>query len=543
MRRGCLENHNVSEETALSPSLSLECSSYSRPSFAKYPICNTPIEKAVGNTPILNTWFSPFTPGHNSSKAKRFSTRKPTKTFLSSSLAWEDLPFSESLTEFLCEENKEREPHLNVHNQKETTGNNLEVRSQDKNSSIESISVCQSKTQITDSHSQILLDITNIPAPNGGDRHDLTDLVCKSPVGCVKARNTCSHECNQDEKASSLSFENEEEEQLEGDTYNCSSDLFSSSLTTDMNTNTLNMHVETVRTTTEACPLLSKPDKQHLRVGKVNVPHSTPDKEKLKRNKCINRDSLIPPSTQDLDFIPPSQSTPIVKVAVASWPPASLYRTSTFSSQPDCRDSSSAKITSSLCKLSSANQLSPCGRESTKENLVWSTTSSRHSHRFTPKRRFWKPDKHKNYLLAQQHQRVQRGALNTGPTGRTDHKCDSGDCDVTVCDCEDDEVIGVPPTPAAKARQSVTLRRRRPVDNSSNNLGFTSEGQQRNGVNCKRTLLDQTLTSSQRGPAQTGNCDSETVDEGSLDGSSRYLLGEEEEEACDWSRDLFSDSA
>lgn len=530
-----------------SPLLSLECNSYNSLSFAKYPYSST--EKAVGNTPILNTWFSPSPPGHNSSKAKR-PTRQLAKTFLSSSLAWEDLPFSESLTEFLCEENKdfnvvgETEPHLNVQNQKETARNNLDIRSRDKSLSIASTSVCQSNTQITDCHSQILLDITHTPALNGGDRHDLSDQACKSPVGCVnksQARNICSQERDEEDE-SSLSFENEEEEQLEGDTYNCSADLFSSSLASDMNTP--NTHAETARLTTEARPLLCKPDKQQPRSEKANVPHSTPHRQKLKSNKCIDRDSLIPPETQELDFIPPSQSTPIVKV------PAS-YRTLTsgeFSLQPDSRHSCAfyrnpAKITSNLCKLNcvSADELSQCGRESTKENLVWTTTSSRHSHIFTPKRRFWKPDKHKNHLLAQQHLQVQRGALNTGSTGGINHKRDSSDCDVTACDYEDNEVIIVPPTPAAKTQQSVKLRRRRHTDNSSSNLGYTRGGQRGDGVNCKRTLLDQTLTASKRGLAQTGHCDSETVDEGSLDGPSR-CLPDDENEACDWSRDLFSDS-
>lgn len=541
-----LENHKVTEETVLSPLLSLECSSYSSPSFAKYPYSYT--EKVVGNTPILNTWFSPSPLGHKSSKAKR--PDKLTKTFLSSSLAWEDMIFSESLTEFLCEENKdfdiasETEPRLNVQNRKEMAINNLEIRLRDKNLATESTSVCQGNTQATDSHSWILLDITNTPAPNGGDRHDLSHHVCKSPVGRVnksQARNICSHECNQgDEKASFQSFENEEE-QLEGDTYNCSADLFSSSPLIDFNTNT---RAETVRLTTEARPLLSKPDKQPLRSEMANVPHSTPDKQKLKSNKCINRDSLIPAGTQDLDFIPNSQSTPIAVVTGSSSSSDRTLTSGKFSSQPDRRDcfyrnlpeldnKTPTTTTSSLGKSNCvrANQLSQCGREPTKENLVWSTTSSRHSHRFTPKRRFWKQYKPQNHLLAQQHLGVQGGALNTGSTGRINHNCDSSGCDVTVCDNEENEVIIVPPTP--KTGLSGKLRRRRQTGNSSSHFVYTWEGQQRDGVNCKRTLLDQTLTSSQRGQSQTGHCDSETVDKGSLD---------DENEACDWSRDLFSDS-
>lgn len=58
-----------------------------------------------------------------------------------------------------------------------------------------------------------------------------------------------------------------------------------------MNSDTLTTQEETVRTTTEVCPV-----------------HSTPDKQRLKHNKCINRDNLIPLGAQELDFVPPSQS-------------------------------------------------------------------------------------------------------------------------------------------------------------------------------------------------------------------------------------------
>ncbi|KAL6113291.1 uncharacterized protein ACO6RY_11616 [Pungitius sinensis] len=58
-------------------------------------------------------------------------------------------------------------------------------------------------------------------------------------------------------------------------------------------------------------------------------------------------------------------------------------------------------------------------------------------------------------------------------------------------------------------------------------------------VYCKKTLLE-TFTSSQGGPAQAEHCDSEAV-EGIQDASCCHLL-KDNNEACDWSRDLFSDS-
>ncbi|XP_034385315.1 uncharacterized protein ddias [Cyclopterus lumpus] len=542
-QRGCLENHKVTEE--LSPLLSLECSTSSSCSSA---------EEAVGNTSILNTFFSPPPAGHNISKEKRSSTRQLTHTSLSSSLTWEDFPFSESLSEFLCEDNKHfdtvGETDLNVQN-KEETRNNLEISLQDNNVSHESTSICQSNKQITDSQSKILLEITNTPVPNGGDSHELPDQIYKTPVGCgltSQARNICTQECNrEDDKSHSLSSENEEE-QPEGDTYNCSADLFSSSLLIEMSTNKLNTYAETVRATTEACPLLPKANQQQWRSEKDT--HSTPNKQKRKSKKCIDRDGLIPTGTQDLEFIPPSQSTPIVAVVKGS--PASSYRNLTlaeFSSQLDGQDLCSfyrnlpefdsketARSTAPLCKVNcvSANQLSQYGRESTKEVVLWSKTSSRHSHRFAPESGFWTPDEHKKGLLAQQHPRVQRGALGTGSTGRINHRWDSSDCDVTVYDSEDNEVI-IPPTPVVK------LRRRMQTGNGSSNLDYSGEGQPGDGVCCKRALLDQTVASSQKSLAQTEQCDSKTVDEGILDESHCYLL-DDENEACDWSRDLFSDS-
>lgn len=540
-QRDFLEDHEVTEGKVL-PLLSFERSSHEGSLFATYSHSST--EKAVGNTPILSSGFRPSPAGH-SPKANWFSPKQLTETVLPSSVDLVDLPFSESLTEFLCEEDKhsgiisETETHGKVQDQEETPRNNLEIGPQDKKSSVQSTSVSQSRLQMADSRSQVLMDITNIAALNKCNGHYLSDQVYKNQV-----QNICSHEGNQQDGKAGLLCE--EEEQLEEDAYNCSADLFSSSPTSHDVTNTLNIHAETVITTAKTCQVLSKPDKFQLRTQKVITAHSTPDKPKLDSKKCINQDGLIPPSTQEFDFIPPSQSTPIVKTAVVSGPPASSDRSLTLnelSSQPDSQGSSPfhrslpewvscrpAKVTPAICKLNSVNQLCQCSRESTEENQMCMKTCRR-KHRFTQKRRLWKPERNNKHQLAQQHLRIQRRALNTGSRGRTDHECL---CDVTLGDYEDSKEIIISPTPAAKTQSMKP-------DSTSTNLGDTWKSHQGDGVNSKRAASGQTLTSSQRNQAQIENCDSGNDFEGSPGGFNCHLL-DDENKACDWSMDLFSDS-
>lgn len=558
-QRDFLEDHEVTEGKVL-PLLSFERSSHKGSLSATYSHSST--EKAVGNTPILRSWFRPSPAGHSPSpKANWFSTKQLTETVLPSSVDLADLPFSESLTEFLCEEDEhsgiisETETHGNMQNLEENPRNNLEIGPQDKKSSVQSTSVSQSRLQMADSRSQVLMDITNIAALNKCNGHYLSDQVYKNRMRSVnksQVQNICSHECNQQDGKANLLCE--EEEQLEEDAYNCSADLFSSSPTSHDVTNTLNIHAETVIMTAKTCQVLSKPDKFQLRSQKVITPHSTPDKQKLDSKKCGNQDGLIPPSTQEFDFIPPSQSTPIVKTAVVSGPPASSDRSLTLnelSSQPDSQGSSPfhrslpewvscrpAKVTPAICKLNSVNQLCQCSRESSEENQMC-MKSSRRKHRFSQKRRLWKPERNKKHQLAQQRLRIQRGALNTGSRGRTNHECDTSLCDVTLGDYEDSKEIIISPTPAVKT-QSMKHRIRWP-DSTSTNLDNTWKSHQGDGVNSKRAALGQTLTSSQRNQAQIENCDSENVFEGSPGGFNCHLL-DDENKTCDWSRDLFSDS-
>lgn len=508
------------------------------------------LEKSTRNTPILNSWSSLSPPGRTT-KEKWFSPEQPTEASLQSSVAWEDLPFSESLTEFLCEKNKdfdivtETELHRNVKNPTEAPENNPEIRSLDKNVSIQSLCVSQSKT--ADSFSQMLLEVTSAPALNGGDRHDFSHQECKNPVGSTnksQAKNSGSYECK-DGKAALLSFESEEEEPLEGDAYNCSADLFSGSLLGDTITNPLNTQTQSVGTN---CPALSKPEKWHLGSEKTTIDRELNSKKK--------RDSLIPPCTQDLEFIPPSQSTPIIKVKSRSSPSSNRSLTlSDCGSQPGYPDSSAshrnlsgcvsyraAKAPLFLCNVNcvSTNRLCQCGREATKENLMWSTTSSRHSDRFTPKRRLLKVERNKKHLLTQQHLRLKRRVQNTKPTGSINHRYSTSHRDMTEYDLEDSKEVIVPPTPTAKTQKNVKHRIRKQTDYSGPSFGNTLEGQQGDRANCERTELDQRLASLQQGHAKSGHSDSMNVFEGTQRDFERPCS--DEGEACDWSKDLFSDS-
>nr|XP_040055736.1 uncharacterized protein LOC120833025 [Gasterosteus aculeatus aculeatus] len=531
-QRGSPEDHKVKEEKALSPPLSLGC--FGSPSFSKY-------QKAVENASVLNPWISPPPRGHNIGNERGFSTRRPADTVLSSPSAWGDFPFSESLSEYWCEDNN----HLDIVVETEPHLNDLQISSHGKKVSRKSNSTFQSNAQITGSQSQILLEITDKPVLNGGDRRDLPDQIYKNPVRCAfksQAELVFTHdECNRQMEKAPLSSENEEE-QLEGDIYNCSADLFGGSLLSEMTTNKLCTRAERVSAPAEACLLLSKANKQSLRSENDSL--STPNKHKRKSKKRIKRDCLFATDNQEVDFIPPTQSTPIVKVAVVRRPPASTHRDSTLaeiSSRPDGHDSCafqrnlpefvlSNSLMSPLCDLNCVGAEQRHGRESIKENLDLKKTSS---HRFTAERGLWKPGEQIKPLLTQRHPRVQRGTQKAASIGRINRKRYSSDCDVNVNDYEDGEVI-IPPTPVPETRPSVTLRRRMQSGDGSSHFHYPKN------VQCKKTLLE-TFTSSQGGPAQTDHCDSKTVEEGIQDGP-RCYLEDNNNEACDWSRDLFSDS-
>lgn len=519
-RKDCLQGRGDREETEPSPVVSLERSSYSRLMLNKDT--HSFIDKGTENSSIHCSGIGPSPPGH-SSDAKWFSTKELNETLRSSSVVWEHLPFSESLTEFFCEDHKYSnivsgtEPNKNIQTQKEIQIN-IENKSYDKKISIQSSSVSQTKKQEANIHSLVLLDITNT------DGHEFSDQICRSHMRSgnkSQDKSICAFESHQENEKNGLM--ESDEEQLDGDAYNCSADLFSNSTVSDFITNTPSTLGETVRAAAKTCLVFSMSNKVQLKSEMMITPHSTPEKQKLRREKRINRDSFPPPDTHRFDFIPPSQSTPIVKAAESS---CAFHQ-----SLSDFDSNIPAEFNSSLCTLQPwrSQQHFQHARESTK-GLARGATSIRQSTAFTPKRKFWKPEMSKRHLLAQQHLRIQGGASDTGSTGRINPTHDQDHPDVTVCDLKGSKIF-VPPTPLAKTQQRVKHRTIRQTYNSNAVVGSSWEGQQGGGVYCK-PLLDQAVTLSWH-PAQAGNSDPETVLGVGLD---------DENEACDWSRDLFSDS-
>lgn len=489
-QRGCsLESHKVTEEKAYV--LSHEHSFYNSPSFDQDPESSN--EKSIEESLHVDPWFSLSQPGCRSysHNAKEFSNGQHTRTFLSASVAWEDLPFSESLAEFLHEEEKDFNiGGENKVSQKQMPGTLMK----DTNIVVEPTSACQTNMQTTPSHSTILLDVTNTPAPDGRWR-DLSNQVCKERSA---TKNVYPHEISQGNDKARQSFESEEE-QFGGDAYDCSADLFTF---TNNNTETLSTPSAALRTEAEVLSSFSKTDWQHLRNEHADATYLTPLKQNRKRKMNNSRSSLVPQEPPDLDFVPPSQSTPIVKEGVVK-----------------------QSLTSSERNLMG---------ESAKENSTWSMIPNICCRRLTPESSLWKSETLINPSQVEKHLRLQRRTLNLASTRKQHCKNDPRLSDASVGDHEKllpDEGI-IAPTPLRVGGKWQT-------DDSSSDLGSTWKRCEEDGVDCKRPLLDQTVTLSHRGLAQTGSADSAVVTDRSL---CHDLHLDDENQTCDWSRDLFSDS-
>uniref|UniRef100_A0A1A8J0F5 Chromosome 11 open reading frame 82 n=1 Tax=Nothobranchius kuhntae TaxID=321403 RepID=A0A1A8J0F5_NOTKU len=454
-QEGHLEKLKGTEEvTSL---LLLEHSLYNNPSFPDYP--NSSFGKVVGND-LSDHKSCSLTP-------KECSSRHHTGSFLSGSLEWEDLPFSESLSKFLHEQTKdfenleEKRPNLNLLSEKRTSRSCLDIT----NLAAVSTSACQRNTEKTASRSSVLLDISNTPAAGGGSR-DLAAREHERPEN----KRLCSHGCNQEDDKAFLSFV-KEDEQLEEESYNCSADLFGNSLMDDRET-----HAESPRATSP-----------------LNLTPLTPLKLKQKGN---SRRSLV---LQELDFVPPSQSTPIVKLSAATRSPVASF----------------TNLTS----------------ESSKNTLTRRRFSSR-SKKSTPGRRLGISDDRKKLCQNWQEERLQRRAGSSESARAVNHK--SRVKDETVCSHEDDGEM-VAPTPVGKQPRCQEMV------NGGSDLDSTWKRIVEDGVSYKTRFMDETQKSSHTSQKKTINDESGTDDEASLDGPNVVCDGENQ--TCDWSRDLFSDTS
>lgn len=512
--RGSLQKPKATEETT---PLHLEQSLSCCPSYAKF--LNLPSQKSVRTNSTLNTSLTLSQPGHrrHSDEVAESATDELTGTFLSSSVNWEDLPLSESLTAFICGENKDFDAidtgtNTNALSHKSTERNNVEIT----NLTTQSTASGQRNAQRKESHSQVLLDVVNLP--NGRDRQKPSDEVCRGFIqqeNQSQARSISSPRFDEQNEIK-LSFENEEQDFIE-DAYNCSADLFGSSSQVDTHTESLSWKAETAWTTTEVCPQSLKPNLKHL-------------KQSPRENQRLNRRSRKRDSLTIQDFFPPSQSTPNVKRFV-SHSFISPYRKLTQSDRQDkeaflesmCEPKhkkpvNTTSVLPQLNGLVSSGQLVQCGQVCVKENLTWSTTPTRCSFTPTTAKRLGKPDKYKHFQVQKR---------SSSPFGQViSHKRDSGVSCVSVCDSDNSDIL-VPPTPAGQIQQQAGQ-----LGICSRHL-VSSTGRQQQVADD-----DQITVKSSHREEGAAKC---VADDGHLDLSSDYSPVDESW-TCDWSRDLFSDS-
>ncbi|XP_054892760.1 uncharacterized protein ddias isoform X2 [Poeciliopsis prolifica] len=479
------QNHPGTEERPAP--LKLEFSFHSHPSFTGDSISSS--TGSVGKSFSVKTCFSPSEPKYKSCSfnSKELPISHQSQTFLSSSFAWDDLPFSESLSEFLCKQDKDlnvlsKTTNLNLQHEKQTTGTFAKIANQ----SAEPASACLNAAEII--FTDHLQDITNTPTIDGEGKHISSDRDWKS-CGDRLSGPDDNMILRYDEGF--LSFENQEE-QNEVDGYDCSADLFGDSFVHPATTRT-----HTGRSPSDSCFRFDEMNVQHVKNEASSVSHSTPDKQKLKSNLCAKRYSI---ALQDFDFVPPSQSTPIVKVGGTTRSPA----------------------------ISSCRSLKD---ETSKENSRWRIRSRRWKSRITPGRRFKEEEKCKKRQSEGQQVAWQRGATSVESASPTSPKHDSEASNVTICDYDKSEGI-VPPTPVHKMLFNVSFRKKWQTENSCRDSGCNLRRFPGDGGTDSRAPWDLT---------QTVFHANGTESERDLDGAKNHLT-EDGNLACDWSMDLFSDS-
>uniref|UniRef100_A0A8C8DGX7 Replication factor A C-terminal domain-containing protein n=1 Tax=Oryzias sinensis TaxID=183150 RepID=A0A8C8DGX7_9TELE len=385
-----------------------------------------------------NTWSTPPQPDIRNcslSQNEFFIEQQHTETCSLNSLVLEDCPFSESLDVFLCQESRDAiigETGLDF---KSNFPKQPEKTAQETKGYPGESSASQTRGKCS-----FLLNVTKVSTLKGVD---FSDQVSEKCPNANKFKAIYSHECDDDDDADQeahLSFEK--------DSYNCSADLFSGSFMSSVDTDA---PAVTVGTAADACMLVCAMDQPPMSKKLINVTNLSPLNQKQRSGKSRNSFNTRVP--EDFDFVPPSQSTPVMKVKVL---PPLLHP---LRKGPD---------------------------ECTKENITQSFSSSRQ----TPERRLRKKELY-SFLLGQR------------------RRTPNLDSRKAVWDEEDGIIV---PTPAAKSQLNAMPRGRRFIEKGSS--CFTLKRSQENRDDCKRTLL---LTSPHSIVGQTGNSDEavneEAVDE------------------------------
>lgn len=374
-----------------------------------------------GNSSSINS-SSNFSPVRHISQTTGLSTSELNEPSLAGSVVWDDLPFSESLSEFLDKENmvdndRKNDQELNVENHRKSL-------SRERNLTSKSTFL----PWISGNCSQTLMNITN----TGHLANDYQELPDQGRSITRRPGKNLTFEEQNLEDAKTIPLDVEREETSGGNSFNFSADLFSSSL---VNNVTTTAHTETVS---------------------ASFPRREAEGQKSPKGETV-KEIFIPADIQDLDFVPPSQSTPIVRAAVVP---------------------------------------------------RWSYRPNRFGHRFNPKWSSGKVGEDKNQLPSQKHGEIQVDSPSVGSTERFAHKHDSGCSDLTVCDYEDSEDAIFPPTPAAKTKQ-IGKDQMRTHDRV--NLGQSPEEQRTPN---KRVRMSQAPSGSH---TQTGSCERGTIVQGGLE--------------------------
>lgn len=465
------------------------------PSFSDSP--ESPIHNLVTHTPATHTFPVPTEPGNSgnlpsSPGVRGFSDEVEENSIsLLGSVAWEDMPFSESLGEFVCEAESDGVYKKAIRVMKRKGRNSVSSHRcrSNENPSNETVSRSRDNTPSAEALSdRTFLDITNTPHMSQRGLSHSEGHVCRG-LGqtegvflsgddvCLpgwEGGDVSIRKCTGEEDEEHLGSRIAEEE------YNCSADLFNCS---------------------QSSANTQAPDTD-------SHPQARPGAQDPNDNEA----SVLDPAecSHSLDFVPFSQSTPMAKRAAPL----------------EFRSFRASSHTRTLRTPRNTHRFTPA----TPSHRHTPTTS--HSSTRTPKAHSRKPEQ-RLYILAQHHLKYQKISLKVAQ--KTPRRESLGVCDRSLAVCESDTEI--PPT--CKAWGSVPLQQRRnsgcspcmkPLQDSATSHQQCQSGQTPRQRGSREVIMGYDGYSQRTSAGEAGP--SLSVNHAPFDDS----------EACDWSRDLFADS-